>query len=470
MKFAATHFWPTFRELPNGERQAFRRFLLAYYPNEKIAIKVFEYLLENNSTILPQEQILYELAFERKFEGKKNEVKQVQNVFTDLKKYLMEFITWQEMKQRPEYTFALLDGLRRRGLTEVYQQQLEILEKRIQFPEKHAVSNYDTLVKFYHYSYYYRPEINLKDRSQEIKQLIDSLELYYYISMLKYTCELYSRGIVVQEGLGSVNAAQALNRMYIPEYANEPLVVFYQELLRLIQNDDPEAYLSLKSRLGEGNSFHNEELEALIMYLLNFAARGIRMNLPDAQREYYDLCKLGVQHKVFNLHGYFTTEPFMNIVNLACNLDDIKWVKAFVDQYGQSIAPVHQSDTLAYCNARICYAEHKYTSAIEHLKNVHFIDFGLSLQFRILQIRCYCDLDSKSPFIPSLLTALQQYVYSNKTMAESHKQSSLNFVRIVYRILEPKNTKEALLAELKSTPLVWAKDWLQMFINQSHKS
>lgn len=465
MNITPTHFWFIFTTLSPAEKKAFVRFLEAFYYKEKIAIRTLKYMMEQDSNFI-DEKLLFKHSFGRDFIDSKKDKKSIHNNFNDLKKYLLEFLTWQELKKKPDANFSLLDYFRKKGLLPLFEQQLNTLGKRIQLTSNSTLLDFQTKLNYDHYVYYNSPVEHLTEAKSGLKELFESNDLQYLARKLKYACELISRGAIVKEETYPLNIDLLLKEIDQRSYSDQPLVQFYRKVLYLVHKDDIDAYNDLKLFLEKEDQIEVAELEALIMYLLNFTAQRIRLNQQGFQGEYLKICKIADARQIFTAQGYFPVETFLNIINIASNLGETNWALFFLKKNINSIESKFKNDIYNFCSARILYEENEFEQANSLIQSVHITDFNLSLQCRILTIRCLCEQRIDKSVILFALENLQQYSYRNGIMSESLSITTRNFVKILNRFFKSSESPDKILAELEMTSPIWAKDWIKKYIER----
>jgi hypothetical protein len=465
VNIAPTHFLFIFKTLLSTEQKAFVRFLEAFYYKEKIAIRTLKYMMEQDPNLV-DEELLFKHSFGRDFIDSKKDKKSIHNNFNDLKKYLLEFLTWQELKKKPDANFSLLDYFREKGLLPLYKQQLDNLGKRIQLVSKPTLLDFQTKLNYDHYVYYNSPVEHLTEAKPGLKTLFESNDLHYFARKLKYACELISRGAIVKEKTYNLDIDLLLKEIDQPLYSDQPLIQFYLKVLYLVHKDDIDAYNYLKVFLEKEDQIGVAEFEALIMYLLNFTARRIRLNQEGFQGEYFKICKIADARQIFTAHGYFPVETFLNIINIASNLGETDWALVFLAKNINSIEPKFKNDISSFCLARILYEKKEFERANSLIQSVQITDFNLSLQCRILTIRCLCEQGIHKGVILSALENLQQYSYRNGIMSESLSITTRNFVKILNRFFKSSELPDKILAELEMTSPIWAKDWIKKYIER----
>ena len=97
---------------PN-EKTGFKQYVNCFYGQQKAVVAIFEQVVTNVDT---ENDLDYTLI--------KSSHKNMLNAFSDLKKWLLEFLALQELKSNSyEARFFTIEALRKRGLNDVFLQK-----------------------------------------------------------------------------------------------------------------------------------------------------------------------------------------------------------------------------------------------------------------------------------------------------------------------------------------------------------
>ncbi len=461
--FMPTGFFSSFKRLSPSERSEFEIYLTTFFKSRQKEIRAFMFLKDLKQL---DEQNLYEHVFGSS--PKDGELKPIQNVLSELKKFLLEYLTWNEMRQEPEKGAALtlrLNALRNRGWTEAYVNQVN-KSKREQAKPTHKVESMwdvmDKLTVLHHY-YYYATDENWTDRVQELTRLLGLSDQFYAISQLKYQCEVVSRGLVLKQSNNNIDAVALMQFVnQLPDQSLLPLRV-YSAILEMLTNENEQTFQDLKHIL-ETDLTNKEEQWALLMYLVNFSTRMTNHGRKEYTKIAMDLYQWGLQKELFTLGGFFPVGHFHNIVTIGCRLRAFDKIESLINKYGKLLPLEERESVIVHANALVYFERGNFKQAHEEIKHVDINNIIDSLRIRILLIRIYFELTEHQNNLEYECDNLYQYVGRNKLVGEASKTSARNFVKIMKALIANKS-KKVLLKMLDTHQQVFAHPWLSKKIN-----
>ena len=440
------------------EQEAFHHYLQCFYGNQKAVLSIFDTVVQSlgNGKQPDEIQSLY------------SHNKNALNALSDLKKWLLEFLALQEIRNNStESKFLILEALRKREMYDAFYQKSKQIMHDLDKQKSPDLWHLFWKVRLSHISYFSTTLDKLQDYQADMHQLLYDLDGFYMAAKLKYSAELYSRSTILQEQYD----IQLLDDILILIENDNPTHAivkdFYLPMLEMAKDQSELAFLKLKSFLI--NAYEHEPIERLsvLLYLLNFAISRSRNGNNLYVQESFDLFQIGLNQSLFIASGYFPIETFLNITNIGCHLQKYDWLKRFVNDWSTYLPPNEKEEMVSFALARIAFEEKDYDKVIILLQKVDFKNFSITLNVRLLLIRAYYEQRvPDNSLILDYSNALYLYIYRNKNMGSALKTSALNFVKI-FRPLVNGKSKKLLLKELdKKQKTVICYDWLKAKIEE----
>lgn len=445
-------FTSLYKSINKQEQKEFRQYVDVFYGQQKSVVEKFDELIQapkprKSATALTEQSD-----------------KNLLNAASDLKKWLLEYLTIQEVKSNSfDAKFLTLEALRKRGLNEALAKKSTQLNQEL--TEHPSPDIWLTLMKLRlaHTDYFNMDIDKLKDYQAQMHQLLNELDNFYISTKLKYSAELQSREDILQENCTPRLLDEILTLIATDNSINPVIKNLYLPLLELIKEKSETAFQALKSFLANEKSPHDKlEKLSVLIYLMNFTAQRIRQGEIPYYQESYELAKIGIEQKLFTAAGYFPTSTFNNIVNVGCYLEKYEWTIAFIETWHKKLKP--EDETIAHnlALARVRFEEKKFNDAIDCLnkiekyKNVHF-----ALHIRLLTARCYYEEKIAISLQNDYCNALELYIWRDKRINQDLKNSILNFVKILRYLInrKPKASIQKALDSKKNA--VAFPEWLQ---------
>jgi hypothetical protein len=452
-------FTSLYKGIKTSEQESFSLYVHFFHKQQKMVVQVFDQLVQSIS------------------EGKETTFltepihKNTLNAFSDLKRWLLEFLTIQEVKSNSyEARFLTLEALRKRGLKDVLSKKsTQLNQELIEHPSPDI---WLTLLKLrLSHTDYFNTEIDkLKDYQEQMHHLLDDLDNFYISTKLKYSAELQSRADILQENYKPRLLDEILTLVQVDDSINPIVRNLYFPLLELIKDKSEAAYEALKSFLIKDKAHDRSEKLAVLLYLLNFAAQGIRQGDERYHNECFDLAKIGLAQSLFTAAGYFPTGTFNNIVNFGSHLKHYQWTDKFIDDWSIHLKPDDRPFAVNLAKARISFELKNFDKTIELLALiVNHKNIAFSLNVRTLLARAYYEQKATESLQIHHCEALYLYVYRNKNMGDNLKESSLNFVKVLRFLINNKPRKQLDKTLENTKTAIICYDWLKAKIEERKK-
>ena len=446
-----------FKAVEPAEQAAFQHYIGHFYGQQKVVLNTFEQAVK--SIAANDEQ-----AF---LTNVKNDKKTL-NDLSDLKKWLLEFLTIQEVKNNSyDAKFLTLQALKKRGLHGVFSDKSKLLSQELNKHEKPDIWLDLLKLRLNHADYFNTENEKMADHQAHLQALLDQLDNFYSSTKLRYSAELESRKNILKEQYNPRFLTEILASIDGDDALNPIIKDLYLPLLNLIKNKSETAYFALKAFLSKNPAHDQQEKLAILLYLLNFAAYRMRHNDPIFNNEYFELTQIGLNQSLFIAAGYFPTRTFNNIVNVGSMVKGYNWTKKFIEEWSIHLSP---DDKLVGHNlalARLNFGEKKFQMTIDYLqklenhKNIHFL-----VEIKSLLARAYYEQKIESSRQNALCDSFELQVRRVKRVNENLRTSALNFIKILRFLINDKPKNQIISALNKKDEIVICYEWLKAKIEE----
>lgn len=402
---------------------------------------------------------------------------------------IQEFMTWKEFKKDEILSRRrLMNNLLERKLFRYVYSNANKAQK-IHDSSPYRDSQYcEEAYQLAEMNLYLSILTNNRSLKAQTQNVIDSLRQTYIAKMLPYYCS-------------AINSQKILNTSYdyplmhslIQHLDNhqEDMKISgiqgYYRLLKLLLNEQPDDYQTLKTYLfSHLNEFNVTTLRQFFAFMTNYCTWQISSGNKDFLLEKHEVYEKGLDLKCWSAGIYFSEHQFVNIVKSALSLNKTDWTNQFITDYHSMMNPEVSNSIACYCNALLAFQNQKFDLAQEYLSKIQVAkDFLYHLDFKILIVKIYHDSQSLS--IENIedhpinyeLEAIRQYVLTsnNRKMSEYVRKMFKNFVNVYKRVLDRKKrliiglsvseeSVRKLETELPNISPLTEREWLEEKISE----
>jgi hypothetical protein len=459
-------FIKIYTAIDKKEQVTFHNYIQCFYGGQKYAISIFEEIVEATSKTSPL-QISEGL---KKVRQKTIDQKNRLNAFDDLKKWLLEFLALQELRENTiEAKIFKLDALRKRNLSEAFLQNSKKLVVELEKNQNPDQWLFLWKMRLSHLNYFSVTRDRLKEDMQpELEKLMQALDDFYISSKLLYGSEFFNRSKILQDKYQITLLSEIEEMLEREHFVNETIYKVYKPLLELVKQGTHSAYLKLKQFIVENPQHNYLERQSILLHLINYTARHFDQENHFFHHENFELYEVGIEQGFFTNSGYFSVNSFLNIVNIACFLKRHEWAKYFVKEYDSFLPPQEKVEVSTIASAKIAFDEVDFDKVLLLLINMKFKNVNLELNVYLLTLRAWYETRNSNnytlEFLISKAESLYFYASRNKRLGDALRQKVLNFYKI-YRALITRHSKIKLLKELKNTQTaIFCYDWLKLKI------
>ncbi len=461
--------------LSRREMTRFREFAASPYHNKHPDVRALANYLSRIYPDFGDRHCRRETLFQQLYPGEAHDQARLALVFTYTRRLLEQFLVQESFEEsRPEHQLLLLKALRRRKLFGLYEKQLLRAEAEI---DKQPSNSNDGYYRRYRLAaeadaYFTLLERRRTDDSLQVKE--NQLDKFYLAEKLRDACEMQVRRNILKGDYSSRLLEAVLREVgdNLLEYDRDPAISLYYRIYLMVSREDARYYEEALHALFEKEAgFSHAELAELYNYFQNYCIR--RINSGDGRflEEIFQLYKRLLDKGLLHEDGILSEWHYKNIVTTAIRLRQMDWVKQFIEQHKERLAPDVRDNAYRFNLASYYHAAGQYDEVLRLLLQVEYSDLRYSLGAKALLLRTYYDL-CEYEALDSLVGSMRQYLQRNQLMADFHRNGHHNLFKFTRRaahiraqlgfVSEEKSRQELLRLqqEVSRAGEIFNKSWL----------
>lgn len=458
-------FLSLLKKLTKQELEGFHRYLGQYHRREKIALRVFEYLIRFYPDFDQKEKLrlayAYQKIFKTDFDKDTHAQKKMLNTASDLYKWLKNFLIVSKVQQNHWLQQTIwLSILQERGMKEEFSRKATAFYQQTRnAPFKTTADAFPNWAA----SYFHRENLSL-DRplihAKIIQLCTDTMTGCWEIIRLKMACEMSMVKKFTNESL----ARQQREATDFQQAGLSILRDVYESLLRLTDSGEEAHFVRLESLLKQhGQHIDPKELEGIIRHAYNFTADQSRHNQEAVHYERtHRLNKIGLAYGVFSRDGYLTSTAFNNMVTVACHTKDFEWVSGFIRNYSHILIENKRQEAILLAQAVLAFETGKFQEVLFLLESVKFEEHLDLLRSKSLLLRSYYELHADQDIILDTCAFIENFLRRSSPKEETVKaiKGMLPFILVLKRLVVQKSSKKAIIDRIEKAPILYCKNWL----------
>ncbi|MBI1226943.1 MAG: hypothetical protein GC192_17055 [Bacteroidetes bacterium] len=274
----------------------------------------------------------------------------MRKLMTQLTQAIEQYLMETELKKSEELQTKLLaKALSGRDsyklFSEVVQSRLKVLDKgmdrgRNYFRESFELS--DML-------YFHPGSVKLTKKDEYLSRAIDDFERYFTLVMLQNEADtIVGTRMVSSIGTGAHYVDEVLKNAGLPLFSRNKAIRLFHQLVTLLKGKEVENLEELKATSFETFlQLSQFEMDLAINLLRNFAIPYANKGNMEYARFVFDLYKFELERGFFA--NTISVGAFINIVTLALAIDEIAWVKHFIENYSIFLPTNEKDNASRYC-------------------------------------------------------------------------------------------------------------------------
>jgi hypothetical protein len=267
----------------------------------------------------------------------------------------------------------------------------------------------------------------------------------------------------------------------IQKYEQIPSIIIYYQVFQMMTKETPEFYQDLIPILKKYESFFpKEELESIYNHLQHFCMTKINTGDNNYLSELFQLYKMQLEAGLLIENDFLSEWHYKNIVTVALRLDELEWVKNFIETYRKSLDPEVVENAYTFNLAAYYYQTEQLEKVLDLLVQVEYTDIRYRVHAKSLLLRTYYDLNEYEAFLP-LTESFRQYLQRNNQISDSRRDGFSNLVKFTKRAFQIKNSisiskreklqqeLHKLLKDIELANTIFNQSWLNLKVNELQK-
>lgn len=336
--------------------------------------------------------------------------------------------------------------------------------------------------------YDFQSNRNEKTNDLNLWNTIQSLDEYYLIERLWFSCQLLNQNQLAPLALPPLSEWLKIN-LKSPDlkwFFDKPLGKLFTLAIDLLSDESTDGKSKLLNFIlflrQLEPSFSKELINSFEVFACNHGIR--RMNRGDFSfaAPVFDIQQHRVKTERIYDDGKIQSGEFQTITTLGLHFKRFDWVKEFIDKNEKKIVGVMPSNSYyEFCLAQYYYATSNLLAAIQILTNKEYDDSQCKLPARILEIKVLYELNilgttklKISEQLDDRIEAAIIFFFRLKDVPAQKKKMGKCFADSMKKIVRASSNRrwkllEKLRKQIQSIDLIAERQWLLQIIDESLK-
>lgn len=423
--------------LSRKEFTRFREFVHSPYFNKHKEVKALLNYFDRIYPKFDERNCHRRKIFKKIFPGEAHDQSKLAIVFTYTQRLMEEFLVSERVKEDKYLkNRLLLKDLRQRKQFKLYESRLGKTQKGLEY---HGIRDSSIHQKEYELaveSDYFYTTIRRKGKDFSLDQQLRSLDHYYLAEKLKSAVEIQIRRKILKQDYINPMMKPVLGAVeeYHHLYREIPAIDLYYRIYLMVTQQETLYYFdALETLQAKERYFPKEELATIYNYFQNYCIGQINSNNPAFLKEIFLLYQLQLQQELIIDEGYLSDLHYKNIVTTGIRLQELEWVKNFIEEYRQSLRPAVRENAYSFNLASYYHAVGKYDEVLALLQEVAYSDFRYNLGAKALLLRTFYEQRSFEALY-SLVDSSLQFLHRKQHLADALKTGYSNLFRLTRRV------------------------------------
>ena len=431
--------------------------------NEEV-ISLFRYLHLAWQEGFSEKALIRETAYAELFPNQPYHYQHLNQLMSNLLKLAEKWLALQQLENaQPLLEILKAEELLKLGLDKHYRQAGRTATE--------ALNNYPIHSEQYYYSYKLKSleELHFVKQNQRranpaLQQASDSLDDFYALNKLRYSCEMLNRQRLFWPQTYHFPMMDALiAHLRSQDLRQKVLLQLYFQLFLLLSEEQEthqnfDRYVAIFDEYRQKIS--KEEARALLYYAINFCIGKVRYGERAYAEKLFGLYQRGLNEKILLESDSLSPWTYKNMVKLGLNLKKYDWVEWFVRHFAPYLPQKERKDAMHYNLAELYFFQGRHEAALGELREVEFTDIHYNLGGKALLAKIYYEAKQWEA-LESLLASFLVFLRRNKAVSQKVKEPYTNFVRLLSTIIRSLPERYGDLAQkIKEVKVINNRDWL----------
>lgn len=450
-------------KLSRKEMTRFKDFVFSPYLNKHEEVRRLVAYLSEVYPRLDEKKCAKELLYKSVFDEGKYSEKLLAPVLTYTQRLLEQFWAYEEFKNDSYFQrYLYLRQLRAQQAFGPYERLFKELQEN-QEPAP-SLGSEQALMRYLlagegerYWSQFNKPEFEGYFQKRQTE-----LDEFYLTEKLKDACEALLRQEMKRDERAPRLAEAVLQEIEqnLPSYEQVPPIITHYMIYRMLASHDPNLFQEALDVFRKWEkSFSRVEASDLYNQFKNYCL--IRINAGDQAfldnlfGLYQDQLKSGLLLE----EGVMSEWNYKNIVAASLRLKQHDWVRKFIEDYKDSLAPEFQENAYRFNLASYHLSLGQPHEAMLLLREVEYSDLRYNLGAKTMLLQTYYELEEYEPLF-SLTESFRQLLMRDKTMSENFRKGYYNLFRLTRKAAYLRSRLDYLSADKAQQELERLKDSL----------
>lgn len=433
-----------FQTLSAAERRRFKKWINSPIHNINIRLSKFYNFLETkqNYTELTLKR---ERAFAFIYENEAYDDLKMRRTMSEFLGVLEEFLAHETWQNNPvEQWLTLAKTYRQRQLSS---DATAYLTKAEQALNEQPLRDAQYFLNHYRLHEERLAQNSARDSALNLQEMTNELVHFFVVELLRNACSAASHRAVYRVDYQLPYLEEVLVICAAGGYKNVPLIqLYYHSYCCLNEPLAAEHFFAYKTLINEATKWlPSNDFRDVLLFGINYCIRKMNTGELIFLREAFDLYQLGLKQETFLENGVLSRFTYKNISAIGLNLNEILWVKQFLETYTPLLAPVFRDHYERFCRAKLCYQEGNLDQVRTLLHDLAFEDVLLELNARLLLLKTYFE-SAEWRLLEGFLTTFERFV-NRKKMLAYHAPNYRNIIQFAFKLMQWKSGKRSFSVE-----------------------
>jgi len=385
------------------------------------------------------------------YPGKKFNRQIIWNMTSGLLNMAGEFLMHTAVKKNRFIRNNLVSGeYRVRKLERMYLKAIEEMEKNLDRPGiSHNYFQSKIQLESARKEYYYLEEKQLMTSKHSIKEGEYSV-LYFLWNMvgtindMKVYSYMFNTSFDINIPLAFINN---LNLKKLIDYCKAKnfsyswfMEMCYCQIMMTIESDGWKYFYRLKELFEQNyKNFIDEDKLNWITCIINYC--GYR-NDSESRKILFDIHKFELKEGLAFTGKYLSKPHFLQILKNAISINEMAWVKNFIDEYVPKLKPSYQNPILYLSMAYYYFNLKDYNKVIDNLNKSKFPDAKDKLAVKLIYIRTYYELNEIEVLFSHIDSALHFISNNISVIREDIAENYRGFLKLLRKLIIAKDNND----------------------------
>ncbi len=297
------------------------------------------------------------------------------------------------------------------------------------------------------------------------KSIIYNLDQFYTIEKLKYSCDILSRGELINIENDNILYNIINNIKNNKTDQSVTTSIYYRIYMTLVDPENTQHYSELKELVFlNTNNYPREELIIFYESCINYSIDKINRGNTEYFQELLSTYKMYIKNIYYDHRYKIDPFTFKNIVTISLRSKDFDWAESFIENYKNLLPEEYRVNAYTYHMAQVYFYKKEYNNVLNLLQKVEYSDMSYNLDSKTMLLAIYYETNETDTLF-SLLDSFKVYINRHKnSLTTQTKSNYLNLLKYMKKILninthKPKEIQNLIL-EIEQTKGVTNKSWL----------